>query len=711
MQYSTKHVIGYIFSFVVLATSTDFDNAHVMGVPQVTCSAKLITVSFNTNIPFQGRISVFDKLFIPACNHDYSTNIQKNATFQMDILKCANPMFLKNGSRLLRAYVEIGFHPLVMTNSDRTFLVECLDNTIMPIVNRAQSFADCTHLVRMASEWSSMSEFQVGDAIVHEWSCKLPNPAKTQTFLTNCNALSQNGQIIHLIDENGCVIDSELMGDIVYSDHVPKLYARARIFKFLTDDKYRIECTLEFCNNGSPCKDRVFPPKCAFTKEEITSRSTKNQLEQSGMTTMPGIPSSAYDSRLKISSAWLTIKLNQYTETKGLHPRYHLKTFLDPTLHETISPNDADHFLMGISYREPIPKLSSQSELSHPDNNRVEGARILHSSAFQPIISPPIDSHEEFIETITFGSNLNSEPIVNVQKEMHLQKEPVHKVFTHKDPLKTEKTEKFMKLVQIENEDRNHGAALETTQQSRMFTTTMPSTMISTTTTPMTSSSRTDKLPSEHFNHPELDTFEKPKKSFEKSHSLVQMTETTTAPAANLKFYSTTASTKKLTPTTPYASAPPESSTQTPNSTKPTSIRNVTHSVPTVKKYDKFVNNNADWRFDDKAINDSDIVSEKQTSACYNATIISSQRQCKWSGVEHLLLIWSFASLIVWMMLIALFLYRYSSRKPQWIGFREQELRRVAQSRVLSQDHPWLHADAFEERNQSKNEIEINHFT
>lgn len=159
------------------------------------------------------------------------------------------------------------------------------------------------------------------------------------------------------------------------------------------------------------------------------------------------------------------------------------------------------------------------------------------------------------------------------------------------------------------------------------------------------------------------------------------------------------------------------------------------------------MNNNADWRFDDKAINDSDIVSEKQTSACYNATIISvrsknhlrvlsgcinilifqSQRQCKWSGVEHLLLIWSFASLIVWMMLIALFLYRYSSRKPQWIGFRqvpmripdnskvffsrEQELRRVAQSRVLSQDHPWLHADAFEERNQSKNEIEINHFT
>ncbi|CAL2051468.1 unnamed protein product [Caenorhabditis brenneri] len=709
MQYSTIQVIGYVFHFVILVVSTDFDNAHVMGVPQVTCSAKLITVSFNTNIPFQGRISVFNKLFIPACNHDYSTNIQKNATFHMDIMKCADAMFLKNGSRILKAYVEIGFHPLVMTNSDRTFLVECLDTTIMPIVNVAQSFADCTHLVRMASEWSSMTEFHVGDAIVHEWSCKLPNPGKTQTFLTNCNALSQNGQIIHLIDENGCVIDSELMGDIVYNDHVPKLYARARIFKFLSDDKYRIECTLEFCNNGSPCRERVFPPKCAFTKEEITNRSIRNQLEQSSMTTMQGVPSSAYDSKLKVSSAWLSIKLNQYTETHGLHQRYHLKAFLDPNLHDVIPINAADHFLMGISYREPVPKISSSISDSHPDNNRVEGARILHSSAFQPIISPPIDSHEEFIETITFGSNLHSEPIVNVPKEMHLQKEPMHKVFMHKEPVKTEKAEKFMRLVQNRNSNSNEIGVLETTTQSPFATTTTMSSTMMTTTMMMTSSTKSTKM---HNKPMEPESFEKPKKTFEKvkGNALVEMTQTTPAPVANLKFYSTTAP-KKLTPTTPYAEAPLESTTQVPNSTKSTAIRNITHSVPTVKKYDKFVNNNADWRFDDKAINDSDIVSEKQTSACFNATIISSQRQCKWSGVEHLLLIWSFASLIVWMMLIALFLYRYSSRKPQWIGFREQELRRVTQSRVLSQDHPWLHADAFEERNQNKNEIEINHFT
>uniref|UniRef100_A0A1I7TN34 ZP domain-containing protein n=1 Tax=Caenorhabditis tropicalis TaxID=1561998 RepID=A0A1I7TN34_9PELO len=479
----------------------------------------------------------------------------------MDILKCADATFLKNGSRILKAYVEIGFHPLVMTNSDRTFMVECLDSTILPIVNVAQSFADCTHLVRMASEWSSMTEFHVGDAIVHEWSCKLPNPGKTQTFLTNCNALSQNG--------------------------------------------------------------------------------------------------------------------------------YHLKAFLDPNLHDVMPINAADHFLMGISYREPIPKISSSGD-SHPDNNRVEGARILHPSAFQPIISPPIDSHEEFIETITFGSNLNSEPIVNVPREMHLQKEPK----MHKEPVKTEKAEKFMKLVQNKNENR----ITETTPA--FSSTTMP-----TTTTTTMAPTKSNKI---HKSKP-MESFEKPKKTFEKGNALVEMTQTTPAPVANLKFYSTTASTKKLTPTTPYASF--ETSTQVPNSTKSTAIRNVTHSVPTVKKYDKFVNNNADWRFDDKAINDSDIVSEKQTSACFNATIISSQRQCKWSGVEHLLLIWSFASLIVWMMLIALFLYRYSSRKPQWIGFREQELRRVTQSRVLSQDHPWLHADAFEERNQNKNEIEINHFT
>ncbi|KAK6035893.1 hypothetical protein COOONC_26602, partial [Cooperia oncophora] len=61
---------------------------------------------------------------------------------------------------------------------------------------------------------------------------------KYQTFLTSCNAISSSGQIIHLVDENGCIVDSELIGEVVYNSFMPKVFARARVFKFMNDEKY-----------------------------------------------------------------------------------------------------------------------------------------------------------------------------------------------------------------------------------------------------------------------------------------------------------------------------------------------------------------------------------------------------------------------------------------------------------------------------------------
>ncbi|PIO76042.1 hypothetical protein TELCIR_01877 [Teladorsagia circumcincta] len=118
---------------------------------------------------------------------------------------------------------------------------------------------------------------------------------------------------------------------------------------------------------------------------------------------------------------------------------------------------------------------------------------------------------------------------------------------------------------------------------------------------------------------------------------------------------------------------------------------------------DKYTNLR-DWRLDDRTINDTDIIPERQV-ACSNATIIASQRKCSWSGIEHLLVVWSFASLLVWIVMIGVCFYRQAN-KPAWVEFRERELQRMAQSRVLQHEHPWIHADAFEEtRCKNKNEL------
>ncbi|CAI2358273.1 unnamed protein product [Caenorhabditis sp. 36 PRJEB53466] len=641
-------------------TNFDFDNAHILGAPQVLCSPKSIAVIFSTSMPFQGRISVYDKFFIPACKHEYAANILNNASFVIDVLQCAETGFLKNGSRIIKAYVEIGFHPLVITNSDRMFLVECVDNSVAPIVNISPEATICKHLVRIASEWNSMTEFHVGDAIVHEWSCQLPDPENTQTFLTNCNALSQSGHIIHLVDKDGCVVDAELMGDVVYSNHVSKLYARARTFKFLSDEKYRIECNLEFCSTNSTCKDRPFPPKCAFTKEEISSRFNRSKVDEFGITVMPGNLNNAFDTSIKVSSAWLTVKFNQYTEFKNLHKRYHLKAYLDNSIEIFHHFPVAEHFLMDISYRGPL----LNAKPSTVGSDRTVVSRVLHSTVFQPVFSQPISSNEDLIETITFGNSLipdrSAKKLASTTTESNT-KQSIKKLnfITTSDP------------VQTTTDSSKSGPV-------RILTTVAP------------------------------------KKETSKRKTSELETALTTPIPLNKLVLSTLSPKKKLTPTTPYIgiSATTTHEPRVSQSVSQNTI-NVSQSVGEDnvihKQYDKFVFNSPDWRFDEKAINDSDTVLERQNTACFNATIIS--KQCKWSGVEHLLLIWSFSSLLIWMLLIASFLYKQLSKKPQWTDFRKKQLKEATQSRILNQDHPWLHADAFEEPNQNKHGVKINRFS
>ncbi|CAD6187471.1 unnamed protein product [Caenorhabditis auriculariae] len=702
--------------------------AVIKRVPQITCSKKSISVNIDTNIPFQGRITTVNRVYVPDCNEDYSTNIQKNASFKLDISRCTDVLYLKNGSRVLTAYVEIGFHPLVITNSDRIYAVECLDNTAPPALSvPTPEDYNCTHLVRMASKWESVSDFQVGDAIVHEWSCTIPNKelGKTQMFLTSCNAVSQNGNVIHLIDETGCVIDSELMGDVVYNAFVPKLYSRAKIFKLLTDEKFRIECSLEFCHKNSACKDRAFPPKCAFTREEILKRFAEERSENDGVNTIQqgisqisetlprailGTPVFGYDRRVRVSTDWLTVKHNQYTS-------YRLLTTMDPNFKEDVSA-PVDHFLMSISYRDQAkPKKRDKAA----ESQKIEAARSLQSVA-QPILSPAVESEEDFIESITSSSkhvetleiteNKLFKPIVDLSKlgpeKKLIEKDPSSTVVptisvtnsTVSPP--TTSTGKSTSPSRMA-EEKPLTSAKQGSNLKKKKKESVP--VFGTITEQVRGNAQPEKLTRQSTDSSQFENARPP----ERPHNS----------PAQIHFY--TDATKKFTRTTPYSSrkmttAPPKITSSEKTTDLPFKVQDTTFMqlVREEKKHghqprSRMANNGADWRLDDVALNDTEVTPEKQVS-CANATIISGQPLCRWSGVEHLLLIWSFASLLVWMVMIAVCFYRHSSRKPRWMTFREQELKRATQSRVLQHEHPWLHADAFEERNRGKHELDINKF-
>ncbi|RCN35680.1 hypothetical protein ANCCAN_18462 [Ancylostoma caninum] len=143
------------------------------------------------------------------------------------------------------------------------------------------------------------------------------------------------------------------MGEIVYNNFMPKIFARARVFKLVNDEKYRIECQVQMCTMDGVCKDRIFPPKCAFTKEEILNRyMAKPRIDSIEDTIMTGTINNRYERQVKVASEWITVHNNQYTNIEQLHERYYLSTVMNDKMEDTKGQPVMRHFLMGISYRQ-----------------------------------------------------------------------------------------------------------------------------------------------------------------------------------------------------------------------------------------------------------------------------------------------------------------------------------------------------------------------
>ncbi|EPB79371.1 hypothetical protein ANCCEY_01530 [Ancylostoma ceylanicum] len=482
---------------------------------------------------------VMKKIHRQACVQDYSENIQRNATFKVELQHCMELTYMNNGSRVFSAQIEVGFHPLVITNSDRLFSVRCIDNS---------------------------------HAVAHLASKK----------------------------EDKCIVDSELMGEIVYNNFMPKIFARARVFKLVNDEKYRIECQVQMCTMDGVCKDRIFPPKCAFTKEEILNRyMAKPKVDSIEDTIMTGTINNRYERQVKVASEWITVHNNQYTNIEQLHERYYLSTVMNDKMEDTKAQPVMRHFLMGISYRNPNQTDTSKSESTEKD---ASSERPIHPSvAFRPNNTPIISSEILDVEVVSpSGSSLPNLA--------------------------------------------GTGATVKTSESSSASSTTESKSI------PSTTSMRSHKASSNH-NH--LHTSDVLSNKISRPNAGVNKAEEVTADPEPSVFAAGDNDIKE-----------------------------------------KFANPR-DWRLDDRTINDTDILPERQV-ACSNATIIAvrllfipgcrvgstdyaekmsgylqSQRKCTWSGIEHLLVVWSFASLLVWMVMIAVCFYRQAN-KPAWVEFRSR---------------------------------------
>lgn len=84
----------------------------LLGKPIVTCSTKWVTFSFETSVPFQGKVFVEDMAFDSRCSAQYISNLAKNATFRFPLRPCAKNSNLDTGANIFVSNVMVNFHPV-----------------------------------------------------------------------------------------------------------------------------------------------------------------------------------------------------------------------------------------------------------------------------------------------------------------------------------------------------------------------------------------------------------------------------------------------------------------------------------------------------------------------------------------------------------------------------------------------------------------------
>ena len=71
-------------------------------------------------------------------------------------------------------------------------------------------------------------------------------------MLRKCDVISKAREVVHLIDENGCIIDDLLLDSLKYSKDKLEITAETKIFKFIDESELRFTCNIVLVPKNNP---------------------------------------------------------------------------------------------------------------------------------------------------------------------------------------------------------------------------------------------------------------------------------------------------------------------------------------------------------------------------------------------------------------------------------------------------------------------------
>ncbi|KAI3413162.1 hypothetical protein GPALN_010664 [Globodera pallida] len=251
------------------ARMNDIDN-ELVGDPVVECEETMISLTFKTKKPFNGRVYVQGMADDERCARNFASNSDQSK-FSMMIQNgdCTMQRQRVTGSlegMMLSLTIVVSFHGTFVTRSDRAYRCMCFFRNIKTLTNAIDvNLVATTELLDTAQTPSCLYSIhaqspegppvqlgKVGDKIFHVWQCDDP----AYGFLVHSCAVDDGrGSKFDLLDVDGCAIDPVIQPDVVYVREKKIAYVET--------------ASVELCKRANNECQGLSPPICGRQKRGI----------------------------------------------------------------------------------------------------------------------------------------------------------------------------------------------------------------------------------------------------------------------------------------------------------------------------------------------------------------------------------------------------------------------------------------------------------
>ncbi|CAB3398381.1 unnamed protein product [Caenorhabditis bovis] len=243
-----------------LAVAASVIENSIIGDPEVICDVRQIKVRIKTANPFNGNL--YSKGFF----HKSDCRIRGDTTGSD--LEIVMPVDSDCGIRrkrimnprgiVLDTTIVVMFHPVFLTQSDRSYRVQCqyseADKSVTNVLDVSmQTPEDLPQAVQNEvldgpvlsdnEHGQPLTYATVGDTVYHKWSCDGENKEMFCMTVHSCVVDDGQGFGQKLVDEKGCSLDTFILKELEYSENLVAGQT-SNVFKFADKPTVFFSCMI-----------------------------------------------------------------------------------------------------------------------------------------------------------------------------------------------------------------------------------------------------------------------------------------------------------------------------------------------------------------------------------------------------------------------------------------------------------------------------------